>query len=148
MFSFLLDQHHGPLSGVYFLDPILGPVSGPPFLSPLSGTPFRSPQWIQKTKKCFALRTFLAARKQKTTSIGIYRADLMVTLKRMDEYNARMFEVLHQNFNAASNASVVDAARKKQNPKLGRPLAVSPVFVAKNDPHFGALKAHVFQAMK
>ena len=28
-----------------------------------------------------------------------------------------------------------------------RPLAVSPVFVAKNDPHFGVLKAHVFQAM-
>ena len=28
------------------------------------------------------------------------------------------------------------------------PLAVSPVFVAKNDPHFGVLEAHVFQAMK
>ena len=49
-FDLLLDQHHGPLSGVYFLDPILGPVSGPPFWGPLSGTPFRSPQWIQKTK--------------------------------------------------------------------------------------------------
>ena len=57
-------------------------------------------------------------------------------------------KVLHQNFNAASNASVLDVARKKQNPRLGRPLAVSPVFVAKNDPHFGVLEAHVFQAMK
>ena len=56
-------------------------------------------------------------------------------------------KVLHQNLNAASNASVVDVARKK-NPRLGRPLAVSPVFLAKNDPHFGVLKAHVFQAMK
>ena len=54
-------------------------------------------------------------------------------------------KVLHQNFNAASNASVVDVAKKKQNPRLGRPLAVSPVFVAKNDTHFGVLKA---QAMK
>ena len=57
-------------------------------------------------------------------------------------------KVLHQNFNAASNASIIDVARKKQNPRLGRPLGVSPVFVAKNDLYFGALKAYVFHAMK
>ena len=56
-------------------------------------------------------------------------------------------KVLHQNFNAASNASGVDVARKEQNPRLGGPLP-SLVFAAKNDPHFGVLKAHVFQAVK
>ena len=54
-------------------------------------------------------------------------------------------KVLHQNFNAASNASVVDVARKKQNPRLGRPLAASPVFVAKMTPILGSLKLMSFK---
>ena len=130
---------------MYFLDPILGPVSGPPFLGSTFWNPFSVPTMDPKNKKMFCVANIFGSKEAEN---HIYRADLMVTLKRMDEYNARMFEVLHQNFNAASNASVVDVARKKQNPRLGRPLAVSPVFVAKNDPHFGVLKAHVFQAMK
>ena len=144
-FDFFLISTTGPLAGCISWTPFWAQFLDPHFWGPLSGTPFRSPQWIQKTKKMFCVANIFGSKEAEN---HIYRADLMVTLKRMDEYNARMFEVLHQNFNAASNASVVDVARKKQNPRLGRPLAVSPVFVAKNDPHFGVLKAHVFQAMK
>ena len=106
MFWFLLDQHHRPLSGVYFLDPILGPVSGPPFWGPLSGTPFRSPQWIQKTKKMFCVANIFGSKEAEN---HIYCADLMVALKRICRVTG---------------------------------------FCGKNDPHFGVLKAHVFQAMK
>ena len=99
MFWFLLDQHHGPLSGVYFLDPILGPVSGPPFWGPLSGTPFRSPQWIQKTFFLFCVANIFGSKEAEN---HIYCADLMVTLKEW--MNTSCLQVLHQTFNAASNA--------------------------------------------
>ena len=143
-FDFFLISTTGPLAGCISWTPFwaqfLDPHFGFHFLEPLFG-----PHNGSKKQKMFCVANIFGSKEAEN---HIYPADLMVTLKRMDEYNARMFEVLHQNFNAASNASVVDVARKKQNPRLGRPLAVSPVFVAKNDPHFGVLKAHVFQAMK
>ena len=44
-------------------------------------------------------------------------------------------KVLHQNFNAASNASVLDVARKKQNPRLS---GILMLFL--QHPHDAALK--------
>ena len=117
---------------MYFLDPILGPVSGPPFLGSTFWNPFSVPTMDPKNKKMFCVTNIFGSKEAEN---HIYRADLMVTLKRMDEYNARMFEVLHQNFNAASNASVVDVARKKQKPRLSGILMLFG-----HHPHDAALK--------
>ena len=131
-FDFFLISTTGPLAGCISWTPFWAQFLDPYFWGPLSGTPFRSPQWIQKTKKMFCVANIFGSKEAEN---HIYRADLMVTLKRMDEYNARMFEVLNQNFNAASNASVVDVARKKQNPRQSGILMLFG-----HHPHDAALK--------
>ena len=88
-FDFFLISTTGPLAGCISWTPVwaqfLDPHFGAHFLEPLFGPHNGS----KKQKFLFCVANIFGSKEAEN---HIYCADLMVTLKRMDEYNARMFE--------------------------------------------------------
>ena len=149
-FDFFLISTMGPFAGsiswtpfwAQFLDPILGPVSGPHFgvhfLDPFSGPHNGS----KKQKFLLCVANIFGSKEAEN---HVYCADLMVTLKRVDEYNARMLRCYIKILTLHQMQVLWTLQKRNRIPDWGGPLPSHGFLWQKMTPILGPLKLMSFK---